>query len=77
MWLICKVVESQPSKQIITDKFQECDDSVTFGGLYQLLDLETSFVVKAVYLSETGNCGDNWIATELTHPGTYVHSTTW
>ena len=69
MWLICKVVESDVGTQVITDKFQECEDSLTFGGLYQLLNLDTAFEVKSVSLSASGKSGDNWTSAELTHPG--------
>ena len=67
MWLIIKVLECQSGAAVISDKFQECEDSLTLGAVFNLLELGSVYSVTAVYLSENGI--DGWIAAELTHPG--------
>ena len=54
MWLIIKILECRGEAAVISDKFQECRDSLTLGAVFNLLDLESVYSVTAVYLSENG-----------------------
>ena len=67
MWLIIKVVKCQSGAPVISDKFQECEDSLTLGAVFNLLEQGSVYSITAVYLSENGIGG--WIAAEPTHPG--------
>lgn len=72
MWLITKVIECETGVTVQSDKFQECEESLTLGGLYNLLDVESQYTVQSVFLSTDGKNG-SWIASELTHPGEHFN----
>ncbi len=71
MWLICRIVDSRSGQQVCPEKFQECDESYTFGNIFHTLELPPtlgSVTPKGFFLSSTGRPSDFWTASDLNHP---------
>lgn len=60
-------MDAKTGGQIGPEKFQDTDESQSFGALFHLV-VPSELIAKKEYLSENGKPSDTWTAAELTHP---------
>ena len=56
MWIALKLVDAKTGGQIGPEKFQDADESLSFGALFHSM-APPELIVKKVYLSENGILG--------------------